>query len=581
MRIAVALLSGFLVCSAVRAQVEQLATSGDGQILLLHSHLRLQTEIELGSQGKIYRWQNGEWTRLAAAQDVGFAIVPPDVFSPFLSTDGRIAGWQVLVGCSLCQIIVAPPYSSEVSGVSLPTTFPRGTLRMSRNGRYFTGDRNPFSGAMYVDAVTGEITELPVDQFARPVVREVANDGTVLMLLTQPQDPTESKSPGVLSLWKPGRDPRPIYSENRLQGPTISGNGSRVAFESVVEGGADDDRRTLMVLDTVTGEQTTVSAMPWKDYRSVSEGFARPVWDGSGTKLAYRRFDDHEQPVEIALWDASTRESRTLLTSAEGFTSTVISDDGRIVWAATTAGELLRLNLIAGETTQILTPLGSVTSGPDGNGVPGSALLIRGAGFTKANAASDGDLRLPLVDATEEGLWVQVPWEHAAVPEGRRRVLIRREGNPFEAVVNLTLTHHIQPNIAQWEDPVTGMSYVKAVHADFRGLVSPSSPARRGETVHVYLTGLGPLDYPVPTGAPGPLDPQAHPLTLPVCRLGPGLTRLEMPYLGYAVGMVGIYQADLTIPDDSPEGTSVLYCTVSDSAGTWSGSARLSTTSAR
>jgi uncharacterized protein (TIGR03437 family) len=403
----------------------------------------------------------------------------------------------------------------------------------------------------------------------------------VLMLLTQPQDPTESKAPGSLLLWKPGRDPRPIYSENRVQSPTISGNGARVAFESVVEGGADDDRRTLMVLDPVTGEQITVEAMPWKDYRSVIESFARPVWDGSGTKLVYRRFDEHEQPVEIALWEASNRESRTLLTSAEGFTSAAISDDGRIVWAATNAGGLLRLDLIAGETTQILTPLGSVTSGPDGYGVPGSALLIRGAGFTKADEALDGNLRLPLVDATEEGIWVQVPWEHAAVPEGRRRILIRRGDNPFEAVVNLTLTHHLQPNIAQWKDPVTGMSYAKALHADFRSLVSPSSPARRGETVHVYLTGLGPLDYPVPTGVAGPLEPLVHPLTLPVCRLGPGLTRVETPYTGYAVGMVGIYQADLTIPDDAPEGTSVLYCTVSDSAGTWSGSGLLSTTSAR
>jgi uncharacterized protein (TIGR03437 family) len=262
----------------------------------------------------------------------------------------------------------------------------------------------------------------------------------------------------------------------------------------------------------------------------------------------------------------------------------VISDDGRIVWAATGVNRLLRLNLITGESAQILTPLGSVTSGFE-NGVPGSALLIPGAGFTKADAAFDGDLRLPLVDATEEGLWIQVPWEHAAVPEGRRRVLIRREDNPFEAVLNLNLVHHLQPNIASWGDPVTAVSYAKAVHADFRSLVSPSSPARRGETVHVYLTGLGPLDYPVPTGAPGPLDPLVHPLTLPICRLdlGTGLpwTRLEMPYLGYAVGMVGIYQADLTIPDDAPEGTPVLYCTVSDSAGTWSGSARLPTTSAR
>lgn len=99
--------------------------------------------------------------------------------------------------------------------------------------------------------------------------------------------------------------------------------------------------------------------------------------------------------------------------------------------------------------------------------------------------------------------------------------------------------------------------------------------------MHVYLTGLGPLDHPVPTGVPTPLSPAAHPLTSPYCWLDPGLTRLEMPYLGYAVGMIGIYQADLTIPDGVAEGTSVLYCTISDSAGTRSGSAYLATTSAK
>ena len=82
--LAVALLCGFLSSAALQAQVEQLATSGDGNVLLFHSRFRLQTETDLGLQGKIYRWQEGQWTRVAAAQDIGPAASPPDVFSPFL-----------------------------------------------------------------------------------------------------------------------------------------------------------------------------------------------------------------------------------------------------------------------------------------------------------------------------------------------------------------------------------------------------------------------------------------------------------------------------------------------------------------
>src|ERR1700716_748 len=94
------LLGAFLSGAAVQAQVEQLATSGDGRVLLFHSRFRLQVETDLGSQGKIYRWQDRTWTRLAAAPDIGFAVSPPDVFSPFLSTDGNVVGWQVNVGCA-------------------------------------------------------------------------------------------------------------------------------------------------------------------------------------------------------------------------------------------------------------------------------------------------------------------------------------------------------------------------------------------------------------------------------------------------------------------------------------------------
>ncbi len=561
--------------------MEQLATSGDGAILLMHTRFRLQAEPDLGSAGKIYRWQNGEWTLLAAAQEIGFAISPPDLFAPFLSTDAKVTGWQINIGCILCQIIVAPPLSSEVHGVTLPAPFPRGTLRMSRNGRYFTADSYPFTGAQYLDSATGEISDLPVNLFARPVVREIANDGTALLLITHGNDLQQLEAPGALSLWKPGEDPRTIYSENRAQSPTISATGGRVAFEAVVEGGSNDDQRTLMVLDTQTGELIPVAAMPPKDFRAAVESYAKPVWDASGTKLVYRSFDDQGRPSTIAMWEAGTRESRVLLTSDEGFKEAVISDDGGIVWAVTATNRLLRFDVSTGESEEILSPIGSLTSGNNAGAVPGSALLIPGFGFTRSQKALDGDVQFPLSAVDEQGMWVQVPWEYASVPEGTRHLAIRSDNSPFELVVNIRLTHRVEPWMATWRDPATGIDYAKAAHADFSGLVTPSSPARPSETVHVYLTGLGPLDHPLATGAPGPSDPLVHPVTPLVCRLGESSPPLEMPYLGYAVGMIGIYQADITIPDHPPEGRSTLLCTATTAAGTFSGTGALATTAAR
>jgi uncharacterized protein (TIGR03437 family) len=395
--------------------------------------------------------------------------------------------------------------------------------------------------------------------------------------MTQADDVQELNAPGKLSLWKPGAEPRTIYSENRVQSPTISATGGRVAFEAVVEGGSNDDQRKLMVLDTQTSEQIPVAAMPPKDFRALVESFAKPVWDASGTRLVYRSFDDQGNPTAIAMWESGSRQSRVLLTSDEGFNEAVISDDGGIVWAVTQTNRLLRFDVSTGESDDILNPIGSLTRGVTSSAVPGSAILIAGTGFTKSQKALDGAVQFPQSAVDSDGMWVQVPWEYASVPEGTRKLAIRSEDNPFELVVNFRLTHGVEPWMATWRDAATGVDYAKAAHADFSGLVTPSSPARPGETVHVYLTGLGPLDHPLATGAPGPADPLVHPVAPLVCRLGDPPEPLVMPYLGYATGMIGIYQADLTIPDHPPDGRPSLYCTATTDAGTFSGAGALAT----
>lgn len=573
------LLGASLCGPALHAQIEQLATSGDGRVLVVHSYFRLQTEGELGAQGKIYKWQDGTWTRLAAARSSGFALSPPDVFAPFLSTDASVVGWQVNIGCTLCQIVVGPQFSSETLGVTLPPAFPRGTLRMSPNGRYFTADSYPYPGVQYLDAATGLVADVPVDLFARPVVRELDNDGTALLLITGPADSNQSVAPGVLSLWKPGSTPRPIYSDSRVLDSTISSVGKNVAFEAM----AEDGSRMLMVIDTETDERFSISAMLSSTYHARLEGFAKPRWDGSGWQLLYRSYDDQGHPVSLSLWEVASRTSRVLLTSSEGFSDAVISADGKRVWAVTTADRLLALDLGTGEVDEILPPLGADTrSGVSSEVVPGSSVLIRGAAFSRVQYVFDGNTRLPVADVTPEGMWVQIPWEYESFPRSVHELLVRSGNNPFEAVVNVSVTPEPRPQIIRWTDAASGRAYAKAVHADFQSLVTPASPARPGETVHVYFTGLGPLDQSLPTGAPGPLTPLLHPVTPLQCRFPDSPQQvLAMPYVGYAVGLVGFYQADLTIPDGVSAGSQQLLCTVVTSSGTYSSVAPLITTTAQ
>ena len=103
-RLAVVFFCGFVAGAGLQARVEQLA-SGDGRVLLFHSQFRLQTEIDLGLQGKIYRWQDGrevpdtmnvvmEHDSLLFSWDSGFGNNQPGITEDVLGTDGTISKSQ-------------------------------------------------------------------------------------------------------------------------------------------------------------------------------------------------------------------------------------------------------------------------------------------------------------------------------------------------------------------------------------------------------------------------------------------------------------------------------------------------------
>jgi len=197
-------LLALLLAVTLHAQIDQLATSADGGVLLFRSGFRLQTETDLGPQGKIYRYQNGQFTRLAEAPEgPNFFSSQPDVFTPFLSSDAQIYGWQIAFGCLHCGFSFSPLYGSAVTGVILPAEFPNGTLKMSANGRYFTGDEFPlavgaspsFGGPKYFDSATGQVTALPSQSLTRPAIRDPANDGTILLLIPGSNDPSLLNAP--------------------------------------------------------------------------------------------------------------------------------------------------------------------------------------------------------------------------------------------------------------------------------------------------------------------------------------------------------------------------------------------------
>jgi uncharacterized protein (TIGR03437 family) len=77
-------------------------------------------------------------------------------------------------------------------------------------------------------------------------------------------------------------------------------------------------------------------------------------------------------------------------------------------------------------------------------------------------------------------------------------------------------------------------------------LVTESSPARTGEELVLFATGLGVVDQPVASGAPAPFSPIARTPAPPIVRVGG--TSAEARFSGLSPGFVGLYQVNFVVP---------------------------------
>jgi uncharacterized protein (TIGR03437 family) len=83
------------------------------------------------------------------------------------------------------------------------------------------------------------------------------------------------------------------------------------------------------------------------------------------------------------------------------------------------------------------------------------------------------------------------------------------------------------------------------LHADY-GLVDTSRPAAPGESVLIYLTGMGDVNPAVADGSPGKSNPLSNSVsTVQVLVAGQPATLL---YNGLAPGYPGLYQINVTLP---------------------------------
>lgn len=80
-----------------------------------------------------------------------------------------------------------------------------------------------------------------------------------------------------------------------------------------------------------------------------------------------------------------------------------------------------------------------------------------------------------------------------------------------------------------------------------------TAPARPGDVLEIFATGLGPVSPDVGTGEPAPSSPLAHVVGNPVVSFGFGfLTPQRTPlFVGLAPGFVGLFQVNIVVPEDA------------------------------
>jgi uncharacterized protein (TIGR03437 family) len=90
-----------------------------------------------------------------------------------------------------------------------------------------------------------------------------------------------------------------------------------------------------------------------------------------------------------------------------------------------------------------------------------------------------------------------------------------------------------------------GLGYGDVVHQDGK-LVNDKNPAKIGETVLVFLTGLGAVNPTIADGAAGPSDTLSQATAKITATIGG--TAATVSYAGLAPQLAGLYQINLTIP---------------------------------
>jgi uncharacterized protein (TIGR03437 family) len=141
---------------------------------------------------------------------------------------------------------------------------------------------------------------------------------------------------------------------------------------------------------------------------------------------------------------------------------------------------------------------------------------------------------------------VQIPWEFQGHASVQMKVAM---DYLYSNVYTLKLAQY-SPGIFAVED--ANMAY---------SVVTSANPAHRGDTLVLYVNGLGPVSITPPSGEPTPLtQPLSDTGVYPTVTIG-GVAA-QVAFSGLAPGYVGLYQVNAVVPSTAPTGNQPLVVSI-------------------
>lgn len=386
----------------------------------------------------------------------------------------------------------------------------------------------------------------------------VADDGTVLV----------SGLSGAV-LWRLGIS-TPLRFGDTATHTRLSADDTLIVYESDPPGSGTI---TLRAHEISTGRELMLASGPTpKDYQAAPTPptYLHPTLTYDGRLVAYTLGTD----LFVQRTDGAA--PCKLASAPEGFQDAVISGFGNILYASTTMGRLLKIDTGSGSVTELsaAVPHLQLTSSVF---VPGALVdVIVAAGSADPAIVTDSG-QAPVIGRAGSTVTLQIAWE--APPDSTAKVFVPGNLSRFEEVHDTRIIQaepvfYLAPSP---DDPYA--RYALAAHEDFSGLVTHDSPARAGEIVHFYLTGLSAVSPPVATGAITPAG-ALHWVTTPLscslreARFGGASAQANVLFAGLAPGMIGVDQVDIPIPP-SLSGTVVIDCQAQLQIGTTSNYAQI------